>query len=524
MRKRRESLSPDRFSLYSSLSSVSGGLTIFTTNSDIHKVSTIVQDNIAANKVTLLHVESHSISESNHLPFKVDSAVRNITLHVTGTLKHCVLTNPSGQTQSLLDGPGSLAELEHFQGLYRVRLLPPVETGQWYLSADAEGPVTLNAIGDSSVDFLYYFAEEANGTHPGLARVEGSPVAGVPTFLVLLVTSPSLNEVSFSHVTLLGANGESLLEVPMNSSSSLSSGAELVGRMVSVPREPFCVRLSGKDRKGNSLERVSTEMIQPTHVQIQVLSAPRLVPGHTTRVTFDVWNHGPARYFNLTFDDDHRFLTQTGAHRLFVGQRGSLRREVEMKTPKDMELGGAVTLTLTVRALDSADTNYAVVHLTVVPLNLNPPSCSPMRVEAACPPKCDQGIWAVSLAVTDRGRSSLASLQLSQGSGVLTLLRGESRQAGQLWRQEGEEPEGPRLVQGDPPLNVSGRATLRVRYSASCCSPHAELLVWNELGSMRRCHLTSSQQGAPFSSSSSASGSSALLSLLFAVLGFRLMT
>ena len=51
-RKRSQKpLSPDRFSLYSSLSSLSGGLTIFTTNSDIHKVSTIVEDNIAADKV-----------------------------------------------------------------------------------------------------------------------------------------------------------------------------------------------------------------------------------------------------------------------------------------------------------------------------------------------------------------------------------------------------------------------------------------------------------------------------------------
>lgn len=93
----------------------------------------------------------------------------------------------------------------------------------------------------------------------------------MPTFLVLAVTGIQPNEgASFSHVTLLGANGESLLKVPLNSSSSSSSGKELVGSMASVPREPFCVRLSGKDGRGNRLERVATEMIQPTHVQIQV--------------------------------------------------------------------------------------------------------------------------------------------------------------------------------------------------------------------------------------------------------------
>uniref|UniRef100_A0A3P8UVC1 von Willebrand factor A domain containing 7 n=1 Tax=Cynoglossus semilaevis TaxID=244447 RepID=A0A3P8UVC1_CYNSE len=46
----REYLSPDRFSLYSSLSAVSGGLTIFTTKADIHKVSAILEDNTAADK------------------------------------------------------------------------------------------------------------------------------------------------------------------------------------------------------------------------------------------------------------------------------------------------------------------------------------------------------------------------------------------------------------------------------------------------------------------------------------------
>lgn len=44
-------MSPDRFSLYSSLSSLSGGLTIFTTNSDIQDVSSIVEDYTTLDKV-----------------------------------------------------------------------------------------------------------------------------------------------------------------------------------------------------------------------------------------------------------------------------------------------------------------------------------------------------------------------------------------------------------------------------------------------------------------------------------------
>lgn len=81
-------------------------------------------------------------------------------------------------------------------------------------------------------------------------------------------------EASFSHVTLLGAEGENLKQVWLNSSTSSPSPysvEELVGWVDSVPRVPFCVRLTGRDSRGNTLERVSTEMVQPTHVQIQVV-------------------------------------------------------------------------------------------------------------------------------------------------------------------------------------------------------------------------------------------------------------
>lgn len=149
-------------------------------------------------------------------------------------------------------------------------------------------------LGDSRLDFLYYFAKEANDTHPGLRKVEGSPIAGLcnalsslmrwnlqslnthffigtAAFLVVAVTGLSSNEdASFSHVTLLGPNGESLLKVLLNSSSSHWSEEELVGHVDSVPRMPFSLHLTGWDVRGNLLERVSSETIHPTHVQIQV--------------------------------------------------------------------------------------------------------------------------------------------------------------------------------------------------------------------------------------------------------------
>ncbi|XP_028855507.1 LOW QUALITY PROTEIN: von Willebrand factor A domain-containing protein 7-like [Denticeps clupeoides] len=518
-RIRRQVLSPDRFSLYTALSAASGGLTVFTSNTDIHKVSAIVQDSIAARKVTLLHAESDSSSSHS---FRVDSNMKAVTVHVTGTLSHLTLHSPTGRSQVLPGPPDPLAELEQLQGLHRVILRPPIESGQWIISAKARGPVTFNILGDSSLDFIYYFALEANKTHPGLAKVEGSPIAGLPVFLVLAVTGLSpYEEPTFSHVTLLGATGVSLQSVLLNSSSSWwSSEEELVGRISAVPREPFSLRLSGADGKGNRLERVSTEMIQPTHVQIQVLYMPRLVPGHRSAVPFNVWNHGPARTFTLSAEDNRGYLTRMGPHRFFIHKRASKRGEVELKTPRNAEAGVAVTLTLMIRALDSADSNYAVVHLTVIPLepDTSPPSCSAILVENTCPQQCSRGNWSVTLAVTDRGYAGLAAVQLSKGDGTLLLFHEDPVSQGHHEQHMKEPVKESQLVQDDPAVNVSDwsrNRPLRLSYTSSCCASRAELLVWDRAGNMRRCLLTSSLQRAWQQKNGAASPTSgALLSLV----------
>lgn len=99
---------------------------------------------------------------------------------------------------------------------------------------------------------------------------------------MLTVTGlPQKDGLSFSHVTLLGAHGEKLRTVMLNSSSLSSSSPffpsvdQLVGRLDLVPKVPFCVQLTGQDNTGNKFERVSTEMVHPTHVQIQVAQALR---------------------------------------------------------------------------------------------------------------------------------------------------------------------------------------------------------------------------------------------------------
>lgn len=53
--------------------------------------------------------------------------------------------------------------------------------------------------------------------------------------------------------------------------------------------------------------------------------------------------------------------------RFHVAEQGSFRGQVDLHTPATAQAGATVTLTLTVHALESPESNYAVAYLTVVP-------------------------------------------------------------------------------------------------------------------------------------------------------------
>ncbi|XP_019748225.1 von Willebrand factor A domain-containing protein 7-like [Hippocampus comes] len=232
-----------------------------------------------------------------------------------------------------------------------------------------------------------------------------------------------------------------------------------------------------------------------------VLSTPALVPGHSTTVDFNILNHGPDRLFSLTAEDDSGYLHTKGPHRFHVASDKPFHSQVGLHTPASAQAGATVTLTLSVYALDSADTNYAVAYLTVVPpdSDTSPPSCSATRLQSSCSPACNESTWSMSLAVSDSGLSGLAALQLHKGQGTLTLFPPVT--GGKLGEAHLDQRVQHKvtLVEREAPLNVSrwelgSSEPLWVNYTSSCCSVQAELLVWDTAGNMKRCHLASSQQ------------------------------
>lgn len=163
---------------------------------------------------------------------------------------------------------------------------------------------------------------------------------------------------------------------------------------------------------------------------------------------------------------------------------------------------------------------------------MTPPSCSVMHVESDCPlSQCFLSNWSISLTVMDRGHSGLASIQLALGNGTLIILHEETTRKDENplmqfpeepyaspLRQLHEEaakhqlhrhlrrlkhrdhrPAKDRLVQGDPPMNISEsgrRKHIMLHYISDCCVPHADVFVWDGAGNMRNCSLSVSQQRA----------------------------
>lgn len=87
---------------------------------------------------------------------------------------------------------------------------------------------------------------------------------------MLAVTGLSTDSaVTFSHVTLLGTNGESLERVTLNATDT---GGEFIGEVATLPSQPFSVKITGNDNKGNIIERASAELNHVAQVLIQVCS------------------------------------------------------------------------------------------------------------------------------------------------------------------------------------------------------------------------------------------------------------
>ncbi|XP_028656080.2 von Willebrand factor A domain-containing protein 7 isoform X2 [Erpetoichthys calabaricus] len=313
-KKRRALVPPNRYSVYTKLAALSGGLTLFTTNKEILHVSSVIQDNIANAKVTLLHLQLWSQGGTSSGIFHVDSTVKNVSIHLIGVVHNVILFSPTGKQQA--DSSGDLAFIERFDGFYRIGFKSPITLGAWKCDITYQGKVMMDVFGQSTVDFLHHFAVELEGNHPGLSVLESQPIAGIPTFILGSITGlPMDNSISLSDVVLQGADGQILQVLKLE---TMGLKGEFFAKSESLPDCLFSVKIIGTDKIGNIIERLSPGLNHVAQVLIKASSIPSLYPGQSTNILLNISNFGQTRDIAVTIGDDRQFVKSQSQKRLWM--------------------------------------------------------------------------------------------------------------------------------------------------------------------------------------------------------------
>ncbi|XP_029440892.1 von Willebrand factor A domain-containing protein 7 isoform X2 [Rhinatrema bivittatum] len=423
-RGRREALSPDRFDLYASLAQKSGGEIIFTSNQDIREVSSIIQDATTAGMITLFHVQEKEsgIRSWKSYRFYLDSLLERANIHIHGDVDDFQILDPKGE---------------------------------------------------STLDFLHYFAVPLDGPHPGLFQLSSQPVTGTGSDMVLVVVATGLASASpawLDLVTLAAPEGKLLARRALQGSNHTGLYVAEIGR---VPSGAFSVLVSGRDRENRPLLRSSPQVNTAVESTLEIISNTPLIPGSPHSAAFRLTNYGAPADFSLKFSCEQSCTVNSSLSRARVGRNGTVMGEISLLVPHATQPGSTVLLTVQADSADRARTTFAFLQLLVTDIpkhvQLSPPSCSVISLEHNCSGHsslCANELWTVAARVRDA--VGVQGVQVASGTGTVSY--------------------------------GSDGGTERAVYSADCCSPETDLIFTNRLGVAGLCRLGVAVPSPAFSS------------------------
>nr|XP_056701081.1 von Willebrand factor A domain-containing protein 7 [Euleptes europaea] len=476
-RVKRETLAPDRFNLYINLAHSSGGQIIFTNNENIRRVTEIIGESSISSVTLFYHQKGASFSlggspkrmrrqatKQEVLPFWIDSLVNKVVMTIQGAVWAFAIQDPTGSTQNSASDRGPLAEIQSIGGIYRVLLSSPVRAGEWTLRLHSKGNYSVHIQGQSTLDFLHYFAVQVDGRHPGLLKMESSPIEGVPAFLVVTATGlsrPDSGSVELQAVNLAGKTG-SLGELRLQRDPNKTDlfVAELPPSL--LVNGSFSVILRGVDGEGRKVERAAPQVATVAGSLLELSRDTPVFPGKPVSIAWKLTNPGPLKQYDLKASSVPRLPVNISSSRLQLGLNETAAGQITLHIPGAAAPGSVVTITLQASSLHPAEEPaFAHIHLLVMPPspvhNLSLPFCNLSRADGSCgpsQPRCHTRHWTATLRIWDE--AGVSSVQA--GGGVVV------------------------------PHQADGLAE-SVSYTSDCCLQEATLVVTNRLGEKYRCRV-----------------------------------
>ncbi|XP_030207835.1 von Willebrand factor A domain-containing protein 7-like [Gadus morhua] len=446
------------FNDYRDLALASGGQAIHVTKGQLHEATGIILDTSTSALVTVLQRSRSSGSET--FTFLLDESLRNITLYITGSQMTFTISNPAGVSQSNTQLSGGLGTIQSVGNLWRIRLDDDKQTGTWKIQMASAQPYTLKVTGQNTITFIYDYVHAFKGPHPGYAPITGRPQAGRPAMLLLSVmgrkgpASVTVGEVGLIPVSRAGP-------VSKGSTTDLGNGDILV-TVDAVPQGGFVVILTGTDLvSGSQFQRQSTTQMSVSKVIVTAVADGSVEPGQMLSIPFNVMTEGSGGPCSINARNDREFpMTFPMNVPLTTGHYAN--GTLTITPPKDTPSGTDVTLTIMAKTSAAADSNYAVLRLSVVSkiTDFVRPTCKVDRVAADdCPTNvslCASFRWNLSANVTDGNGTGIDRITLRQGNGVLS---------------------------HDALTNLDIEAS----YNASCCSQIVEIVAVDKVGNVGTC-------------------------------------
>ncbi|XP_054907451.1 von Willebrand factor A domain-containing protein 7-like [Poeciliopsis prolifica] len=446
--------------LYKDLAQTSGGQAVKVSKSNLLEAIDILTESTSSSLVTLLQA-SRNPGKTENFTFSVDESVRNLTIYVTGSNVEFTLIDPSGVVQNNVATSGSSVISSQTVGnLHTVKLL--TLAGVWEIGIVSKNSYSLKVVGESSIDFLFDFIVESDGPFGGFDVIDNRPTAGGNASL--LVTLFGSDSAPVTEVTLVESSGSG----QVNGTVEAQGGGQYIVRFDRIPSVEFVVLVKGQNNNGVSrassgiFQRQSTTSLRASGLTVAVDEYDIVLePGTLKSVLFSVMTTGEGGRFLIQATNDQN-LPLFYPTNLVLSAGGSANGTVNVTAPADTPSGTVITLTVEAVAPGGTDTNYVVLHLTVLPkvTDFTPPVCKQFSPQKRCSKHCDQFMWEVSVQVSDGvNGTGVDSVSLREGSGTMNI------------------------------TTAADNSTL-VTYAASCCSSKMQLVAVDQVGNVEICSFS----------------------------------
>ncbi|RVE63985.1 hypothetical protein OJAV_G00141760 [Oryzias javanicus] len=445
--------------LYRDLAQASGGQAIQVSKNQLLQATNIIIESTSSSLVTLLQA-NRNMGRPEIYTFSVDDTLTDLIIYITGSSVDFTLVNPSGELHNSTSTGSSIITDELVGNLRTLRLRAQV--GLWELRIGSTNPYNMMVVGQSPIDFIFRFMVQSQGPLGGFDLLENRPTAGSNTSLQ--VTLLEADSSTVTEVTLVESSGSG----QVNGLVEAQGGGQYWVQFDKIPSVEFVVLVKGQiinsttsGASSVTFQRQSTTSLRASALTVTVSDTEYILePGTPLLVPFSVMTTGDGGNFVIKATNDQGFeLTFPSSLTLESG--GSANGTARITAPSTSQSGTGVTLTIEAEAPGGADTNYDVLHLTVLPkvTDFSPPVCQLVSLQSNCSDNCNQSMWELSVEVTDgENGTGIDLISLREGNGILN----------------------------SNMTTANGSVTL-VSYNASCCSPNVQIVVVDLVGNVEVC-------------------------------------